>query len=168
MPQTTEQARYHANDSAWNWRVGGKAIAFSPLRSAPFWGGGYISLGRSIDEKNKRAPGYLFAETMATLELNKNIAINLNPKIAWSGARNLWGLGVSSNIQLSPNIELIPEVNVVLNKSTQNNATLGIRWHASDSYAIDIYASTAASILDIGQLISADEVRLGTRLVITF
>ena len=168
VPQTTEHARYYANDSAWNWRVGGKAIAFSPLRSAPFWGGGYISVGRSIDDTNNRAPGYLFAETMATLELNKKIAINLNPKLAWSGISNSWGVGVSSNIQIFPTLELVPEANIVLDRINQSNVTLGVRWHASDRHSIDIYASTAASILDIGQLISADEVRLGTRLVFTF
>ena len=35
---------------------------------------------------------------------------------------------------------------------------------ATNKLAIDVYASTAASILDIGQLISADEVRTGTKL----
>ena len=37
VPQTTPQARLYANDGAYNWRVGGKAVAFSPLRGAPFW-----------------------------------------------------------------------------------------------------------------------------------
>ena len=30
-------------------------------------------MGRNIDNVNKRAPGYLFAETMATFELSKNL-----------------------------------------------------------------------------------------------
>ena len=124
VPQITDHARYFANDSSWNWRVGGKAVFFSPLRGAPFWGAGYISMGRSIDKLNNRAPGYLYAETMATLELNKNIAINLNPKLAWSGIGNLWGVGLSSNIQLTPSLELVPETNIVINKSSQSNATL--------------------------------------------
>ena len=168
VPQSTKHARYFANDAAWNWRVGGKAVAFSPLRGAPFWGGGYISMGRTIDEANNRAPGYLFAETMATLELNKRIAVNFNPKLAWSGIGNLWGLGLSTNIQLKPSLELVPEANIVINQTSQSNATLGLRWHATDNFSIDVYASTAASILDIGQLMSADGFRWGTRLLLSF
>ena len=168
VPQNIKHARYFANDAGWNWRVGGKAVAFSPLRGAPFWGGGYISMGRAIDEINERAPGYLFAETMATLELSKKIAINFNPKLAWSGIGNLWGLGLSSNIQLSPNLELIPEANIVINETSQSNATLGIRWHATDDISIDLYTSTAASILEIGQLISNEGLRWGARVLLNF
>ena len=36
VPQTTNFAQNFANDDTWNWRVGGKAVAFSPLRGAPF------------------------------------------------------------------------------------------------------------------------------------
>ena len=168
VPQTTEHALYYSKDTDWNWRVGGKAVAFSPLRGALFWGGGYISMGRAVDEVNKRAPGYLFAETMATLELSKKIAINFNPKLAWSGIGSLSGLGLSSNIQLMPNLELLPEANVVINKTSQSNLTLGIRWNATDNFSIDVYASTAASVLEIGQLMSSEGVRWGTRLLLSF
>ena len=168
VPQTTKYAQRFANDNTWNWRVGGKAVAFSPLRGGPVWGGGYISMGRAIDRVSKRSPGYLFAETMATLELDGKIAINLNPKLAWSGIGNLYGVGLSSNIQLLPNLELIPETNIVLNNKTQSNATLGLRWHATESLSIDVYASTAASIIEAGQLISADELRWGTRVLMNF
>ena len=168
VPQTTEYARTFASDDAWSWRAGGKAVAFSPLRGAPFWGGGYISMGRAIDTVNERAPGYLFAETMATLELNEKIAINLNPKLALSGIGNLWGVGLGSNIQISSNLELVPETNIVLNEINQSNATLGLRWHATENFSVDIYASTAASIIEVGQLMSADEFRWGTRILINF
>ena len=105
---------------------------------------------------------------MATLELNKRIAVNFNPKLAWSGIGNLWGLGLSTNIQLKPSLELVPEANIVINQTSQSNATLGLRWHATDNFSIDVYASTAASILDIGQLMSADGFRWGTRLLLSF
>ena len=147
--------------------VGGKAV-LSPLRGAPFWGSGHISVGRSTDETDKREPSYLFAETMATFELSQEIALNLNPKLAWSEIESLWGVGISSNIQIKPNLELIPEANIVINKTNKSNATIGIRWHATDSFSIDVYTSTAASILDIGQLISADGFKLGTRLMLSF
>ena len=168
VPQTNEYAQNFAKDDIWNWRVGGKAVAFSPLRGAPFWGGGYISVGHAIDTVNERAPGYLFAETIATLEVNKKIAINLNPKLASSGIGNLWGIGLGANIHLAPNLEFIPETNILLNKISQSNGTLGLRWHATESCSVDVYASTAASIVEVGQLISADEFRWGTRILINF
>ena len=167
VPQTTPQARLYANDGAWNWRIGGKAVAFSPLRGAPFWGGGRVTLGRS-DAKSSTGQGYVFAETMATWEATKGLAINFNPKVALSGAGNLWGLGISSNLQLFPGWELVPEGNVVINQLSQSNGTLGLRWHATDSIALEAYGSTAASLLDIGQLINAEQVRWGGRLLIGF
>ncbi|WP_414494664.1 hypothetical protein [Synechococcus sp. MIT S9504] len=167
VPQTTPQARLYANDGAWNWRIGGKAVAFSPLRGAPFWGGGRITLGRSNQESSS-GQGYVFAETMATWEATEGLAFNFNPKVALSGAGNLWGLGISSNLQLFPGWELVPEGNVVINQLSQSNGTLGLRWHATDSIALEAYGSTAASLLDIGQLINAEQVRWGGRLLIGF
>ena len=167
VPQSTVQARTYANDGAYNWRVSGKAVAFSPLRGAPIWGAGRISFGRNADPNNS-FQGYVFAETISTWEATPNVALNVNPKVAVSGVGNLWGLGVSANVQLAPRWELVPEANVVLNEVAQSNGTLGVRWHATDSVSVDVYGSTAASILDIGQLISADEVRWGGRLIYSF
>ena len=167
IPQSTPQARLYANDGAWNWRIGGKAVAFSPLRGAPFWGGGRITLGRS-DQNSSTGQGYVFAETMATWEATKDVAININPKVALSGAGDLWGFGISTNLQLFPGWELIPEGNIVINEFSQSNATIGVRWHATDSMAIEAYGSTAASLLDIGQLINAEQVRWGGRVLMSF
>ena len=79
----------------------------------------------------------------------------------------LMGLGMSSNIQLTPKLELIPETNIVINKISQSNATLGVRWNTTDNLSIDIYTSTAASIFDVGQLIGANSFKWGTRLVLS-
>ena len=141
-------------------------MTFSPLRGAPFWGGGRITLGRS-DQNSSTGQGYVFAESIATWEATKEVAINVNPKVALSGVGDLWGLGISTNIQLFPGWELIPEGNIVINELSQSNATVGLRWHATDSIAIEAYGSTAASLLDIGQLINAEQVRWGGRLLIT-
>ena len=166
VPQATPQASLYANDGAWNWRLGGKAVAFSPLRGAPFWGGGRITMGRS-DQNSSTGQGYVFAESIATWEATKELAVNVNPKVAFSGAGDLWGLGISTNLELFPGWELIPEGNIVTNELSQSNATLGLRWHATDSMAIEAYGSTAASLLDIGQLINAEQIRWGGRLLIT-
>ena len=168
VPQTTPQARLYANDGAWNWRIGGKANAFSPLRGAPFWGGGRITLGRNSDIVNNTGQGYVFAETMATWEASKHVAINLNPKTALSGAGNLWAVGLSANVQLAPRWQLVPEGNVVVNNLAQSNGTLGLRWQTTDSLALEGYVSTAASLLDVGQLLSADQARWGGRVLMSF
>ena len=105
---------------------------------------------------------------MATWEAHPKLAVNLNPKVAWSGAGNLWGMGISANVQLAPRWQLVPETNLVANKLRQSNGTLGLRWSATDSVAVETYVSTAASTLDIGQLLSADRVRWGGRLLVSF
>ncbi|MDC3009341.1 hypothetical protein OAZ06_00025 [Synechococcus sp. AH-736-G20] len=168
VPQTTPQARLYANDGAWNWRIGGKATVFSPLRGAPFWGGGRITLGRNSDIVNNTGQGYVFAETMATWEASKRVALNLNPKTALSGAGNLWAVGLSANVQLAPRWQLVPEGNVVVNNLAQSNGTLGLRWQTTDSVALEGYVSTAASLLDVGQLLSADQARWGGRVLMSF
>ena len=168
VPQTTPQARLYANDGAWNWRIGGKAVAFSPLRGAPFWGGGRITLGRNSDIVNNTGQGYVFAETMITWEASKTAALNLNPKLVLSGGGNLWAMGVSANVQVAPRWQLVPEGNVVVNNLAQSNGTLGLRWQTTDSLAIEAYGSTAASLLDVGQLLSADQVRWGGRVLVSF
>ncbi len=167
VPQTTPQARLYANDGAWNWRIGGKAVAFSPLRGAPFWGGGRITLGRS-DPNNSTGQGYVFAETMLTWEASKTVALSLNPKLALSGAGNLWAVGASANVQIAPRWQLVPEANVVVNNLAQSNGTMGLRWQTTESLALEAYGSTAASLLDIGQLLSADQVRWGGRVLVSF
>ena len=88
--------------------------------------------------------------------------------MALSGAGDLWGFGISTNLKLFPGWELIPEGNIGSNESSQSNATLGVRWHATDSIAIEAYGSTAASLLDIGQLINAEQVRWGGRVLMSF
>ena len=168
VPQTTPQARLYANDGAWNWRIGGKAVAFSPLRGAPFWGGGRITLGRNSDIVNNTGQGYVFGETMFTWEASDSVALNLNPKLVLSGAGNLWAMGVSTNVQLAPRWQLVPESNVVVNNLAQSNGTLGLRWQTTDSLALEAYGSTAASILDVGQLLSAEQVRFGGRVLFSF
>ena len=166
VPQSTPQARLNAPDGAWNWRIGGKAVAFSPLRGAPFWGGGRIALGKS-DQNRSSSQDYAFAESMATWEATNEFAINVNPKVALSEAGHLWGLGISSNLELFPDWELVIEGNIVINELSQSNGTVGVRWHATESMAIEAYGSTAASLLDIGQLINAEQVRWGGRILLS-
>ena len=121
-----------------------------------------------MDLTNNTGQGYLFAETPLTWEANPKIAFNLNPKVVWSGVGNLWGLGVSTNIQLTTKLELIPEVNFDLSSLEESNYTLALRWHLTDAFVFETYGSTASSIDDVGQLLNANQVRFGSRLSIRF
>ena len=77
-------------------------------------------------------------------------------------------MGVSSNVQIAPRWQLVPEGNVVVNNLGQSNGTLGLRWQTTDRLALEVYGSTAASILDVGQLLNAEQVRWGGRVLVTF
>ena len=98
---------------------------------------------------------------MSTWQANSKLALHLNPKIAHSGGGDLWGFGISANIKLAPRWELIPEANFVTNNSSQSNRTITLRWTATDTLTVDIYGTTAASMIDIGNLTSADIARIG-------
>ena len=165
-PQTNIQSRtYFANDSTTGYRGSGKVVLTSPLRGAPIWSALRLSFGRNMDEVTDTANGYLFAETLY-LGSNSEVAININPKIAWAGVGSLWGIGIGSNMQLAPGWELVPEVNIVLNSQKQSNGTLGLRWNATNNITIEVYGTTASSIIDMGQLLNAEEVRWGSRISI--
>ena len=125
-----------------------------------------ISLGRKLDSLHNSANGYLFAETPLTFEANSKSAISISPKVAWTGAETLWGIGIGANVQLAPRWELLPEANIVLSSQQKSNFTLGLRWNIVDDIAIEVYGSTASSVIDIGQLMNAEQIRWGSRLII--
>ena len=156
----------YASDGGWNYRYGGKAIAMSQLRGAPFSLGGRISLGRNTDPASYQ--GYMFVESVSTWEANSWLALNFNPKLAWSGVSTPWGVGLGANIQLGPHFQLIPEVNVVGSEISATNGTLALRWLATSSTNLEFYVSNAAGLFDMGQLLDNTNVRVGGRLLFSF
>jgi hypothetical protein len=167
-PVTTLSDRF-ASDNGTNIRYGGKAVAFSQLRGAPFTGGGRITVGRNQDPNSFQ--GYTFFETMATWEATPWLALNSNPKLAWNGFSTAYGLGLSANVQLGRWLQFIPEVNLVANEKTNSagtNGTAALRWVPSDSAMVDVYVSNAAGLLDIGQLLGNSQVRVGGRVTLLF
>lgn len=154
----------YANNGGFNQRFGGKAVFLQQLRGAPLTASGAITLGRNYDASSFQ--GYLFAEAINTWEANKSLAINLNPKLAWSGISTPVGVGISVNVQLSPSFQLIPEVNVVATDMSSSNGTLSLRWLPQSTTALDIYVSNAAGIYDIGQLLKNETARVGAKFTI--
>jgi len=166
VPKTTPLSDTYTTDGAWQWRVGGKAVAFSPLRGFPLWGAGRISLGR--ENPPGSGQGYVFAETMSTWEATSWLALHLNPKLAWSGVAVPWGFGLGANLQLGQSFQLIPELNLVASSFNQSNGLLALRWLANDSLKLDLYVSNAAGLFEMGQLLAADQARVGGRVILSF
>ena len=167
VPQSNIQARtYFANDSTTAYRGSGKVVLTSPLRGAPIWSALRLSFGRNIDDLTDKAYGYLFAETPLTWEGSSKVAISINPKLAWADVGSLWGFGIGANIQIAPGWELVPEANITMDSLKNSNGTLGIRWNATDDITIEVYGTTATSTIDMGQLLNAEEVRWGSRILI--
>jgi hypothetical protein len=158
-----------AGNNNLNLRFGGKAMVVRPSKALPIWAAGRLSVGRNEDASSKQ--GYLFFETMNTWEATPTLAFHLNPKLAWNGAGTSWGVGLAANLQLGQSFQLIPEVNVVatdLGGGNGSNGSLGLRWLASASTAVDLYVSNAAGLLDLGQLLGNNQVRVGARLAFNF
>jgi hypothetical protein len=110
----------------------------------------------------------VFAESVSTWEANSWLALNLNPKLAWSGIGTPWAVGLGANIQLGRHFQLIPELNVVGSEINASNGTLALRWLATSSTNLEVYVSNAAGLFDIGQLLDNSTIRVGSRLLFSF
>ena len=154
-------------------RIGAKAVPFSPLHQAPFWGGGRITMSTkrsyfSISDDISFDASPLFAEVMATFEFSPSWAFNFNPKIAVGNISNMWALGFSSNYQLTPSWQFLAEANLRPENLFQSNGTVALRWQPFDSIMVDFYGSTADSISELGQFSNSGRVYFGTRLFMSF
>ena len=165
VPQTSPQARLYSDDDSKNFRIGGKGILLSPLRGGPFWLAVSGSLGRNLSEHNSKQ-GYAFGEITGTWQLNSKLAFSVNPKVAWSGAGNLYGLGLGANFAISQKLELLPEIIIAGDNFSKTTSTIGLRYHFSDSIATTVYASTAASLNNIGQLLGKGDTNVGAMITI--
>ena len=165
VPQTSEHARLYSDDGSKNFRFGGKGVLLSPLRGGPFWLAVSGSLGRNLSEHNTKQ-GYAFGEITGTWQFNSKLAFSVNPKVAWSGAGNLYGLGLGANFAISQKLELLPEIIIAGDNFSKTTSTIGLRYHFSDSIATTVYASTAASLNNIGQLLGKGDTNVGAMITI--
>ena len=165
VPQTSEHARLYSDDGSKNFRFGGKGVLLSPLRGGPFWLAVSGSLGRNLSDNNS-GQGYAFGEITGTWQLNSKFAFSVNPKVAWSGVGKLYGLGLGANLAISQKLELLPETIIAGDNFSKTTSTLGLRYHFNDSIATTVYASTAASLNNIGQLLGKGDATVGTLITI--
>jgi len=143
-----------------NFRFGGKLLLFSPQKNDLYW----MSLRSSVGRNNDTNQGYLFAEFINTFRLNNWLALNISPKYFFSGVRSFGGLGLSSYINLSDNLLLIPEINTSIKNDSDLNSTLALRYSFSPNKSLDLYYSNAVGIQDLGQLLEDNKYRFGINL----
>ena len=85
----------------------------------------------------------------------------MSPKYFASGIDNFGGVGVSSYINLTNNLQLIPEINTSFRTKSIANATLALRYSYAPGASVDFYCSNALGIQDIGQLLEGKGNRFG-------
>jgi hypothetical protein len=154
----------------FNFRFGPKIMVMRATKRLPIWSGLRTSFGYNF-QSNGTTEGYLFVETMHTWEATPWLAFNVNPKLANSGLGTPWGIGISANIELGNSFQLIPEINAVATNfggTNDTNGSLALRWLASTKSALDLYVSNAAGLLDMGQLLGGNQIRVGSKLTLSF
>ena len=67
-------------------------------------------------------------------------------------------------LNLTDNLQLIPEINYLLDDNIQSNNTIAIRYSLSDNKSIDLYTSNALNTQDLGQLLRSKDRKFGFKL----
>ena len=97
------------------------------------------------------------------MKLNNWLTFNINTKYIYSGVGNLGALGLSNNINLSENLQLIAETNIGLTKNSGSNSTFSFRYAFSPSKSIDIFTTNSVGFQDIGSMLSTNDYKYGIR-----
>ena len=147
-----------------NYRIGGKLMLLSPQKNDPFWLSSKISLGRNDSTKQ----GYLFSELISTIKFNKWLKFNISPKYLFSGVDNIGALGISSNLNLLKSLSFITEANIGLSDNSESNNTFAFRYSYSPDKSLDLYATNAVGLTDIGQMLKSDDYKFGIKLNFIF
>ena len=136
-----------------NFRLGGKLMFLSPQKNDFLW----TSLRTSVGRNDNTNQGYIYSELINTIRLNEWIAINISPKYFFSGRKSFGVVGLSQYINLSDDFQIIPEMNTLLNKESEFNTTVSLRYLFKSSRSIDLYYSNATGIQDLGQNLRGED-----------
>ena len=88
----------------------------------------------------------------------------LSAKYFFSGIEKFGGFGTSMYLNLTDNLQIIPELNYLLDDNIQSNNTIAIRYSLSDNKSIDLYTSNALSTQDLGQILRSKDRKFGFKL----
>ena len=125
----------------------------SPQKNDFLW----TSLRTSVGRNDNTNQGYIYSELINTIRLNEWLAINISPKYFFSGRKSFGVIGLSKYINLSDDFQIIPEMNTLLNKESEFNTTVSLRYLFKSSRSIDLYYSNAMGIQDLGQNLRGED-----------
>ena len=141
-------------------RLGGKLLLFSPQKNDILWSSIRTSVGRN-ESSNQ---GYILSELINTYRINNWLAANLSSKYFLSGVEKFGAIGASMYINVTDNIQIIPEMNYSLDKDLKSNNTISIRYSLNENKSFDLYLSNAVGTQDLGQLLKAKDNKIGFKL----
>lgn len=149
----------YLDENNFNIRLGGKFLLFTPQKNDILWTSFRTSVGRN-ESTNQ---GYILSELINTFRINNWLASNLSSKYFLSGLQKFGGIGGSMYLNISDNIQIIPEVNYLFDKNLESNSTISIRYSFDEKKSIDLYTSNAIGSQDLGQLLRSKENRVGIK-----
>ena len=150
----------YLDNNNFHIRLGGKLLLFSPQKNDILWSSIRTSVGRN-ESSNQ---GYILSELINTYRINNWLAANLSSKYFLSGVEKFGAIGASMYINVTDNIQIIPEMNYSLDKDLKSNNTISIRYSLNENKSFDLYLSNAVGTQDLGQLLKAKDNKIGFKL----
>ena len=150
----------YLDENNFNLRLGGKLLLFSPQKDDILWTSFRTSLGRN-ESSNQ---GYIFSEIINTLRVNNWIAANISSKYFLSGIANFSSIGSSFYINLTDNLQLIPEANFPLDNKLKSNNTISLRYKPHNNKSIDFYMSNALGVNDLNSTLKDKVYKYGIKI----
>ena len=150
----------YLDNNNFHFRLGGKLLLFSPQKNDILWSSIRTSVGRN-ESSNQ---GYILSELINTYRINNWLAANLSSKYFLSGVEKFGAIGASMYINVTDNIQIIPEMNYTLDKDLKSNNTISIRYSLNENKSFDLYLSNAVGTQDLGQLLKGKDNKIGFKL----
>ena len=150
----------YLDEDNFNIRLGGKFLLFSPQKNDALW----TSIRTSVGRNESSNQGYIFSELINTYRINNWLSANLSTKYFYSGIEKFGAFGASLYLNVTDNLQIIPEINYLLDKEKKSNNTISIRYSFSENKSIDLYTSNALNTQDLGQLLKSKDNKFGIKL----
>ena len=90
--------------------------------------------------------------------------LNLSPKYFFSGVKSFGNLGISSYLNLSDDLLIIPEINYSFKNDSDYNSSIALRYSFKEGKSVDLYYSNAVGIQDLGQILEDKKHSFGIKL----
>ena len=149
----------YLDENNFNARIAGKFLLFSSQKKDALW----TSIRTSFGRNESTNQGYMISELINTFRINNWLASNLSTKYFLGGSQKFGVIGGSMYLNLSDNLQLIPEINYLFDKNLKYNSTISIRYSINEKKSIDLYTSNAIGSQDLGQVLRSKYNRVGIK-----